>query len=38
MDLDAAWPDAQQRGRALASLPANGLAEAVPTGCCALPR
>jgi A/G-specific adenine glycosylase len=36
--LDAAWPDAQQRGRALASLVADGLAEALPTGSYALPR
>jgi A/G-specific adenine glycosylase len=36
--LDAAWPDPQQRDRALASLIADGLAEALPTGCYALPR
>jgi A/G-specific adenine glycosylase len=35
--LDAAWPDAQQRDRALASLLADGLAEAMPGGCYALP-
>lgn len=36
--LDAAWPDALQRGRALASLVTDGLAEALPTGSYALPR
>jgi A/G-specific adenine glycosylase len=36
--LDAAWPDPQQRGRALASLVADGLAEALPTGSYALPH
>jgi A/G-specific adenine glycosylase len=36
--LDAAWPDAQQRGRALASLVADGLAEPLPGDHYALPR
>ena len=36
--LDAAWPDAQQRGRALASLVADGLAELLPGDHYALPR
>jgi A/G-specific adenine glycosylase len=35
--LDAAWPDAQQRARALASLVADGLAEPLAGGCYALP-
>lgn len=36
--LDAAWPDEAQRTRALASLVADGLAEAHPDGRLALPR
>ena len=36
--LDAAWPDAQQRDRALASLVADGLAEPLPGDRYALPR
>jgi A/G-specific adenine glycosylase len=36
--LDAAWPDARQRGRALASLVADGLAEQLPGDRYALPR
>ena len=36
--LDAAWPDAQQRARALASLVADGLAEPLPGNRYALPR
>src|SRR5215468_4540018 len=36
--LDAAWPDAQQRDRALASLVADGLAEPLPGDSYALPR
>jgi A/G-specific adenine glycosylase len=36
--LDAAWPDARQRDRALASLVTDGLAEALPGDCYALPR
>jgi A/G-specific adenine glycosylase len=36
--MDAAWPDAEQRDRALASLLADGLAEATPAGHYALPR
>jgi A/G-specific adenine glycosylase len=35
--LDAAWPDAQQRSRALASLVTDGLAEPFPGGRYALP-
>src|SRR5215470_1314046 len=35
--LDAAWPDAQQRDRALASLVADGLAEPLPGDRYALP-
>jgi A/G-specific adenine glycosylase len=35
--LDAAWPDPEQRERALASLLADGLAEALPGGRYALP-
>jgi A/G-specific adenine glycosylase len=35
--LDAAWPDPQQRERALASLIADGLAEALPGGRFGLP-
>lgn len=35
--LDAAWPDAQQRTRALASLVADGLAEQLPGDWYALP-
>ena len=35
--LEAAWPDAPQRARALASLLADGLAEAHPGGTYALP-
>jgi A/G-specific adenine glycosylase len=35
--LDAAWPDPRQRERALASLVADGLAEALPGGRFALP-
>jgi A/G-specific adenine glycosylase len=36
--LDAAWADADQRARSLASLVADGLAEPLPGGCYALPR
>ena len=36
--LDAAWPDAGQRARSLASLVADGLAEPLPGGSYALPR
>jgi A/G-specific adenine glycosylase len=36
--LDAVWPDAPQRNRALASLIADGLAEPLPGGHYALPR
>ena len=36
--LDAAWPDAQQRDRALASLVADGLAASLPGNHYALPR
>ena len=36
--LDAAWPDARQRDRALASLVADGLAEPLPGDRYALPR
>ncbi len=36
--LDAAWPDAQQRSRALASLVADGLAEPLPGDRYALPH
>jgi A/G-specific adenine glycosylase len=36
--LDAAWPDAEQRDRALASLVADSLAEPLPGGSYALPR
>jgi A/G-specific adenine glycosylase len=36
--LDAAWPDPEQRGRALASLVADGLAEPLPGARYALPR
>jgi A/G-specific adenine glycosylase len=36
--LDAAWPHARQRDRALASLVADGLAEALPSGTFTLPR
>ena len=36
--LDAVWPDAQQRGRALASLVADGLAEPLPGDLYTLPR
>ncbi len=36
--LDAAWPDANQRVRSLASLVADGLAESLPGGHYALPR
>jgi A/G-specific adenine glycosylase len=35
--LDAAWPDARQRDRALASLVTDGLAEPLPSGSYALP-
>jgi len=35
--LDAAWPDAGQRARSLASLVADGLAEPLPGGSYALP-
>jgi A/G-specific adenine glycosylase len=35
--LDAAWPDPEQRERALASLVADGLADARGDGCYALP-
>jgi A/G-specific adenine glycosylase len=35
--LDAAWPDAAQRDRALASLVTDGLAETIPTGHYRLP-
>ena len=35
--LDAAWPDAAQRSRALASLITDGLAEPYPDGGYALP-
>jgi A/G-specific adenine glycosylase len=35
--LDAAWPDESQRARSLASLVADGLAEALPGGHYALP-
>jgi A/G-specific adenine glycosylase len=36
--LDAAWPDAQQRSRALASLVADGLAEPLPGNHYTLPH
>jgi len=36
--LDAAWPDESQRGRSLASLVADGLAESLPGDRYALPR
>jgi A/G-specific adenine glycosylase len=36
--LVAAWADADQRARSLASLVADGLAEPLPGGCYALPR
>jgi A/G-specific adenine glycosylase len=36
--LDAAWPDARQRSRALASLVTDGLAEPLPGGRYTLPR
>jgi A/G-specific adenine glycosylase len=35
--LDAAWPDAAQRERCLASLVTDGLARITPTGAYALP-
>ena len=34
---EAAWPDPRQRGRALTSLVADGLAGALPAGSPALP-
>ncbi len=36
--LDAVWPDAVQRDRALAALVADGLVDPLPDGRFALPR